>query len=52
MKAMISLPLAHQAGVPGIVGHLFPMLLETEHWTPSMPYSFHAPRTVNRLAWR
>jgi len=50
--AMISLPLAHRAGVPGVVGHLFPMLLETRQWTPSMPYSFRAPQSVNRLAWR
>lgn len=50
--AMISLPLAYEVGVPGVVGHLFPMLLETEQWTPSMPYSFRAPRPVNRMAWR
>ncbi len=50
--AMISLPMAYEAGVPGIVGHLFPMLLPTDAWTPSMPYSFSAPRAVNRLAWR
>lgn len=28
--AMIALPLAHRAGVPVVVGHLFPMLLETQ----------------------
>ena len=50
--AMIALPLAHRAGVPVVVGHLFPMLLETQQWTPSMPYSFRAPRPVNRLAWK
>lgn len=50
--AMISLPLAHRAGVPGIVGHLFPMLLETQQWTPSMPYSYRGPRAFNRLAWK
>ena len=50
--AMFSLPLAYAAGVPGVVGHMFPMLLPTEQWTPSMPYSFAAPRSVNRLAWK
>ena len=50
--AMISLPLAYEAGVPGVVGHLFPMLLPTERWTPSMPYGFQAPRVVNRYAWK
>jgi UDP:flavonoid glycosyltransferase YjiC (YdhE family) len=50
--AMFSLPLASAAGVPGVVGHMFPMLLPTEQWTPSMPYSFAAPRSVNRLAWK
>lgn len=50
--AMISLPLAHAAGVGTVVGQLFPMLLPTQHWTPSMPYSFAGPRPINRLAWR
>ncbi len=50
--AMISLPLAYEADVPGVVGHLFPMRLPTERWTPSMAYGFQAPRVVDRYAWK
>ena len=50
--SMVTHPIAAQAGAQTIIGHLFPMLLTTESWTPPLPYSFRAPTSLNRAGWR
>lgn len=49
---MVTIPVAHAAGIPVAVGHLFPMMIPTAEWTPPLgSRSPRLPSPVNRLAW-
>ncbi len=50
---MVSIPVAHSMDLPAVVGHLFPMMVPTAHWTPPMgPYSPNLSAPVNRATWQ
>lgn len=48
-----TIPVARSLGVPSVVGHLFPMLIPTDAWSPPLPdRSWNLGRQGNRWAWR
>jgi len=50
--SVLSVPVAHSMGVPIVAGHLFPMMIPTDHWTPPLgSRSFRWPKPMNRAAW-
>ncbi|MGQ0434981.1 MAG: glycosyltransferase [Microthrixaceae bacterium] len=49
---VLSVPVARSMGVPIVAGHLFPMMIPTDHWTPPLgSRSLRGPKPVNRAAW-
>lgn len=51
--SVVSLPVARSMGVPVAIGHLFPMMIPTDHWCPPMgATSPRLGRPLNRTAWR
>lgn len=49
--ATVAQPLAEAAGIPVVLGHLFPMLLPTRAWGPAMPARHARLGPFNRAAW-
>lgn len=48
----ISVPVARAMGIPVVTGHLFPMMIPTDHWTPPIgSRSLRLPARANRLTW-
>lgn len=48
----VTVPVAHSMGVPVVAGHLFPMMIPTDQWTP--PLGSRSPdlgRPLNRSLW-
>ncbi len=49
---VVSIPVARHLGARTVVGHLFPMMIETSRWGPPVgSRSPRLPRRVNRAAW-
>jgi UDP:flavonoid glycosyltransferase YjiC (YdhE family) len=48
-----AVPVAEHLGIPTVVGQLFPMMIPTRQWLPSMfPGPASVGRPLNRAAWR
>ena len=48
----VSVPVAKTMGIRVVTGHLFPMMIPTDHWTPPIgSRSLRLPARANRLAW-
>lgn len=48
----VTVPVAHSMGVPVVAGHLFPMMIPTDRWTPPLgSRSLRLPVPLSRMAW-
>lgn len=48
----VAIPVARSIGAKVASGHLFPMMIPTERWTPPLGVrSYRLPRPVNRTTW-
>jgi sterol 3beta-glucosyltransferase len=48
-----TVPAAQHLGIPVVVGQLFPMMMPTSEWTPSLPVrNRNLGSVVNRCVWR
>jgi rhamnosyltransferase subunit B len=48
----VAIPVARSIGAKVATGHLFPMMIPTDRWTPPLGVrSYRLPRPVNRATW-
>jgi len=48
----VSVPVARAMGVPVVTGHLFPMMIPTDRWSPPLgARSLRLPTSLNRATW-
>jgi UDP:flavonoid glycosyltransferase YjiC (YdhE family) len=48
----VSVPVAHSMGARVATGHLFPMMIPTDHWTPPLgSRTLRLPAPLNRATW-
>lgn len=49
----VAIPVARSVGARVVTGHLFPMVIPTQQWSPPLgSRSYRLPKPLNRMLWR